>query len=328
MARTMLTHVLRALRADGLDNAVLDVDAESPTGALGLYQNLGFTITDRAVSLVKRFWPPPDQARHTIIGPPPAAHPPHPPDHDEQKAPDVFPSPITDFWLTPSPTSRVLYSDDVFSVTADTALDEDERLTILTTTDRKTRVLLTPAVAEAMSLEDGQPADEAGFRQRLEKSGISLHGADNLFYFTEEAREALLGEPDDPSIRPLTEGDAQAFEQFEEAASEHDLDDASVELDHWAVYGVFDDGRLVCVASMYPWDDAPLADLGVLTLPPYRGKGHARRLVRAISRHALARGHEPQYRCQLNNHASVAAATSAGLTRFGTWDIISPDSAM
>ncbi|MFI9630334.1 GNAT family N-acetyltransferase [Streptomyces sp. NPDC052042] len=237
----------------------------------------------------------------------------------------MFPSAITDFWLSPSPTSRLLYGDDDFSVTADAALEEDERLTILTTTDGKTRVLLTPAIAVTMALEEGRPVDEAGFRRRLEESGISLHGADNLFYFTEKDRETLLGEPDAPSIRALTEADARAFEQFEEAASEQDLDDASVELDHWAVYGAFDDGRLVCVASMYPWNDAPLADLGVLTLPSYRGKGHARRLVRAISRHALARKHEPQYRCQLDNHASVAAAGSAGLTRFGTWDVVSPD---
>ncbi len=55
LARAMLAHVLRALRADGLKHAVLDVDAESPTGALGLYQRLGFTVTDRSVSLVKRF---------------------------------------------------------------------------------------------------------------------------------------------------------------------------------------------------------------------------------------------------------------------------------
>ncbi|MEU2672773.1 GNAT family N-acetyltransferase [Streptomyces sp. NPDC007164] len=55
LARAMLAHVLRTLRADGLGHAVLDVDAESPTGGLGLYQNLGFTVTDRSVSLVKRF---------------------------------------------------------------------------------------------------------------------------------------------------------------------------------------------------------------------------------------------------------------------------------
>lgn len=53
LARTLLAHVLRALREAGLEHAVLDAD--SPTGALGLYQSLGFTVTDRAVSLIKRF---------------------------------------------------------------------------------------------------------------------------------------------------------------------------------------------------------------------------------------------------------------------------------
>ncbi|WP_260478274.1 N-acetyltransferase [Nonomuraea sp. WAC 01424] len=48
LARTLLAHVLRA---EGLDHVVLDV------GAVGLYQSLGFTVTDRAVSLVKRFRP-------------------------------------------------------------------------------------------------------------------------------------------------------------------------------------------------------------------------------------------------------------------------------
>ncbi|GAA3168169.1 MULTISPECIES: GNAT family N-acetyltransferase [Streptomyces] len=239
----------------------------------------------------------------------------------------MFPSIVSNFWLTPSPTSRFLCGDGAFSVISDTALKESERLTVLTTADGKTRVRLTPAVAASLGLDDGQPVDEAGFRQRLEKTGISLHGADNLFYFADEDRQALLGEPDDPSVLPLTEAHAQEFKQFEEAASEQDLEDAYVELDHWAVYGAFEDGRLAAVASMYPWNDTPLADLGVLTLPSYRGKGHARRLVRAISRHALARGFEPQYRCQLDNHASVATAGSAGLTRFGTWDIVSPDSA-
>ncbi|GCD93064.1 GNAT family N-acetyltransferase [Embleya hyalina] len=238
----------------------------------------------------------------------------------------MFPAIITDFWLTPSPTSRLLHEDGVFGVTVDTELDEDERLTILTTTDGRTRVLLIPAVAAAVGLESGDPVDETGFRQRLEQAGISLHGADNLFYFTDDALETLAGEPDDPSIRLLTGADKPAFDVFEAAASEQDRDDASVESDHWAVYGAFEGERLVCVASMYPWNDAPLADLGVLTLPPYRGRGHARRVVRAISRHALARGHQPQYRCQLDNHASLALAGSAGLTRFGTWDVVSPDS--
>ncbi|WP_373302707.1 GNAT family N-acetyltransferase [Streptomyces atratus] len=51
-----------------------------------------------------------------------------------------------------------------------------------------------------------------------------------------------------------------------------------------------------------------MADFGVLTLPAFRGNGHGRHVVRALARHALSRGHEPQYRCQLDNHASVAPA--------------------
>ncbi|MFJ8746591.1 GNAT family N-acetyltransferase [Embleya sp. NPDC127516] len=55
LARTLLAHVLRAMRADGLRHAVLEVDADSPTGALGLYRSFGFTVTDRSMSFVKRF---------------------------------------------------------------------------------------------------------------------------------------------------------------------------------------------------------------------------------------------------------------------------------
>jgi predicted GNAT family acetyltransferase len=83
----------------------------------------------------------------------------------------------------------------------------------------------------------------------------------------------------------------------------------------------------VSAASAYPWGGALLADLGVLTLQPFRGRGHARRVVRSISRHALDRGYEPQYRCQLDNQASVALARGAGLAMFGKWEVVSPTSA-
>lgn len=55
LAQALLAQTMRAYRADGLDRAVLDVDFESPTGALALYEKLGFTTVDRSVSLVKQF---------------------------------------------------------------------------------------------------------------------------------------------------------------------------------------------------------------------------------------------------------------------------------
>ncbi|GGT45227.1 hypothetical protein GCM10010207_51840 [Streptomyces atratus] len=89
------------------------------------------------------------------------------------------------------------------------------------------------------------------------------------------------------------------------------MDDAYVELAHRAVSGAFADERLVRAASMYPWDDSTVADLGVLTLPSFRGQGHARRVVRAICRHAAGQGHEPQYRCISTRRAARRRRTQS-----------------
>ncbi|BDZ49050.1 putative acetyltransferase, GNAT [Frondihabitans sucicola] len=55
VAQALLTHTMRAYRAEGLEAAVLDVDSESPTGADGLYTSLGFAPINRSITLVKEF---------------------------------------------------------------------------------------------------------------------------------------------------------------------------------------------------------------------------------------------------------------------------------
>ena len=156
------------------------------------------------------------------------------------------------------------------------------------------------------------------------KRQAEIVGRGELFYFTDAARAALLRGGPERGVRRLTGRDGSLFAEFRSGASEQDLDEAYVELDHWAVFGSFEAGRLVCAASMYPWEGEQLADLGVLTLAPARGRGHARRVVRASCRHAFTRGFEPQYRCQLDNAPSIALARNAGLTLFGTWEVLSP----
>lgn len=194
--------------------------------------------------------------------------------------------------------------------------------------DGKVRVVLTPAVAGQLGLDHPQTLTEALLRQKMEAHNIRLHGADYVFHFTDVDQQALVQEPLRPPVRQLHAAtDAAVFAAFQSSASEQDLDDAYVELDHWAVFGAFEQERLVCAASMYPWDGQKIADLGVLTLPEYRGKGHAARVVRAICRYAYGQAHEPQYRCQTDNTASVALAGSAGLTLFGTWEVVAPDTA-
>lgn len=182
---------------------------------------------------------------------------------------------------------------------------------------------MTPALADRLSLRGGTSVSEPQLRTALAEADITMHGADCLFYFTEAAKTELLQEESPAHVRQLTEADEDLFKAFEAASSDQDLDDAYVELDHWAVFGAIEDDRLVAAASNYPWGGARLADTGVLTLPAYRGKGHGRAVVRALSRHAYGEGYEPQYRCQLDNHASIATAAGAGLTQFGTWEVVS-----
>ncbi|RIS92722.1 GNAT family N-acetyltransferase, partial [Mycobacteroides abscessus] len=55
LAQALLTHAMRAYRNEGLQRAVLDVDADSPTGAVALYAGLGFSVVNRSISLIKQF---------------------------------------------------------------------------------------------------------------------------------------------------------------------------------------------------------------------------------------------------------------------------------
>ncbi|KAA9153553.1 GNAT family N-acetyltransferase [Microbacterium lushaniae] len=54
-APTVIARTLAAARDAGLRKAVLDVDTASPTGALGLYERLGFAATDRSRVLTRHF---------------------------------------------------------------------------------------------------------------------------------------------------------------------------------------------------------------------------------------------------------------------------------
>lgn len=53
LARTVLASALAAAKADGFQRASLGVDAENPTGALGLYERLGFVTKRKFVAYNK-----------------------------------------------------------------------------------------------------------------------------------------------------------------------------------------------------------------------------------------------------------------------------------
>jgi ribosomal protein S18 acetylase RimI-like enzyme len=57
LAAALLSQVLHSARAAGKDFASLGVDADSPTGAVGVYERVGFTVEARAVTYSRTLTP-------------------------------------------------------------------------------------------------------------------------------------------------------------------------------------------------------------------------------------------------------------------------------
>lgn len=55
LAPALLARLLTSYRDAGLERALLDVDADSPTGANSLYERMGFAATTQEVALVREF---------------------------------------------------------------------------------------------------------------------------------------------------------------------------------------------------------------------------------------------------------------------------------
>ncbi|EMI5489049.1 GNAT family N-acetyltransferase [Providencia stuartii] len=236
-----------------------------------------------------------------------------------------FHSIVTEYWFKKMSGDVQHFENESFCLTINNSLDESNSIMVLGVVNGKTRVTLSSKVAEALMLSKIEITNLEQLEVYLAEKKLKLHGPDNLYYFSHQNQLKLLNESDKKNIRPLTSEDKNAFSQFERLASKDDLENAYVELEHWLVYGAFEGQQLVCAASMYDWDNTQFADIGVLTLDPFRGKGYAKKVISAMSKKAIQLGYEPQYRTQIDNQASIALANSLGLSLFAKWDVISPD---
>ncbi len=242
--------------------------------------------------------------------------------------------------MTKSAFSRPLFTDLVYNywqpghdhpqlgtyrVIVDADLPSARSVMLLDPVESGGFLSLLPDIAQQIGLEpDSEIAGDTLF-ETLRLAGIELNGADHLFYLSSAEQKLLRSESFPPMIRQLTMDDANVFKAFVSSAPEDDLDEAFVELDHWLVFGYFVDERLVSATSMYPWSGTSFADLGVITLPQFRGRGFGRQIVRAISAQALQQGFEPQYRCQSDNVASARLAKASGFSLFANWNVIKSD---
>jgi GNAT superfamily N-acetyltransferase len=233
----------------------------------------------------------------------------------------LFSRTVTDHWST-SHASSCAGEVGSYQIVVDDGLPEDRSLMLVEPVARSGMLRATSVTIERLGLGRQPRIAAQALARALDAAHVKLNGADHLFYLPVEEHPAVRSERVPPGTRRLHEADAGAFAVLAGEAPQDDFDEAFVDLGHWLAFGTFVDDRLASVASAYPWRGTRLADLGVLTLPAYRGRGCARATVRALSAAALEQGYEPQYRCQLDNALSVALACSAGFARFGTWDVI------
>lgn len=243
--------------------------------------------------------------------------------------PGIFSKPVYDYWHRKF-SGSILCRNTQFAVVLNPRLEEDERVILLLDMESGfTGTAITPSVAERLTslkvFDDPNIITETSFRSALNDIGITLHGADNIYYLPVRDQNELGCETNLPLIRRITSSDAEIFADFENTNSELDLDASQIGIEDWIVLGVTEpNNKLLSAASAYPWRNSALLDIGILTLECSRGQGYGRSLVRAMIRHAHKNNFELQYRCQTDNKTSIALAKSAGLALFGRWEVPTP----
>lgn len=120
-------------------------------------------------------------------------------------------------------------------------------------------------------------------------------------------------------VRRLDAGDVAALTRLKGACPDQEWERSVAGVDPGSerpVVGRFVDGELVALASYDVWDEL-LAQIGVLTHPARREKGHGTAVVSRVAALALERGFLPQYRTLERWPSSVGLARSVGFERYG-----------
>ncbi|MBI4978644.1 MAG: GNAT family N-acetyltransferase [Spirochaetes bacterium] len=157
----------------------------------------------------------------------------------------------------------------------------------------------------------------------------AIHGAFEKVFAKKfhASRKFFLAKTPDAAAegtKRLTPADYPAYETFHRtlfpnAHQEEWLSDYYRSMmERASIYGIFRDGMLVCTtdAPDTPFDD-PVVEIGVNTLPAYRGHGFATMVSAAAAAGIVRQGKTPLWSCAYSNEASRRIALHIGFNELG-----------
>jgi hypothetical protein len=114
-----------------------------------------------------------------------------------------FSKQVTDFW-NEEMNGDLWYKDDSFTLMINEDLEEDGQIMLLESADKqRVNVVITSAIMKRIGLMVNDSLSESVFLQLLKDAGISLHGADYIYYYQEENKKKLLETASIETIRLL-----------------------------------------------------------------------------------------------------------------------------
>jgi hypothetical protein len=120
----------------------------------------------------------------------------------------------------------------------------------------------------------------------------------------------------DDAVRELSGDDLPLVDGLRQACSDGDWEEGGFGHAPARRFGVVEREVLVAAGSLTEWRGT-FSDVGLVTHPAHRARGHARSLTRAMTRRALQTTDVVRYRALTTNAASLAVARGEGFAPYG-----------
>ncbi|MCC5801178.1 GNAT family N-acetyltransferase [Rossellomorea vietnamensis] len=128
--------------------------------------------------------------------------------------------------------------------------------------------------------------------------------------------DSLLQASSSSVIEYKSEHHRTLLEELRESCSEIEWQHSSIDEQKSPILLQILNGKIVAAGS-WRWGESGFLSVGIITQPAHRGKGHAKKVVNALTQRGLTSGATMHYQTLESNIPSVAIAKALGYKRLG-----------